>query len=242
MAERIPGLQRIILLAFAAPCSAAGVWSAGTESVEVDVAHDGTYTVSLAGAVWLKGGVNQTLWFIYENHVPIKLTGVRTTQGTQGRLGSFSAVELELATEDLATRVSLVFTIKYFGAHDVFIFEQRWPRGLDLSSAVMQGVAAAFPRFDLKEPATAALSAITWSGEMSGGNVCHAGPNQTRCAAIGGSKAASGFAEGADAPLVLLESAGHTAGNTLILSAFDQFGHQRSQVNGARMRVHSAHA
>ena len=44
---------------------------------------------------------------------------------------------------------------------------------------------------------TSALSAITWSGEMSGGDVCYAGGTNL-CAAMGASKAASGFGEGAD--------------------------------------------
>ena len=78
------------------------------------------------------------------------------------------------------------------------------PEGLALEYTSRQGLAAAFPRFDL--PTTSALSAITWSGEMSGGDVCYGGGTNL-CAAMGGSKAASGFGEGSDAPLVLFDAA-----------------------------------
>ena len=49
---------------------------------------------------------------------------------------------------------------------------------------------------------------------------------------MGGSKAASGFGEGSDAPLVLLDSAAKNAtaaSEAIVLSPFDMFGHQRSQ-------------
>ena len=64
---------------------------------------------------------------------------------------------------------------------------------------------------------------------MSGGDVCYAGGTNL-CAAMGGSKAASGFGEGADAPLVLFDAA--NASEVLVLSAFDKFGQQRSQASG----------
>ena len=64
---------------------------------------------------------------------------------------------------------------------------------------------------------------------MSGGDVCYAGGTNI-CAAMGGSKAASGFGEGADAPLVLFDAA--NASEVLVLSAFDKFGQQRSQASG----------
>ena len=125
------------------------------------------------------------------------------------------------------TVILLTLTIKYFSALDLFLFEQLWPDGLDLQYTSHTGLAAAFPHFELtaKGPASE-LSGITWSGEMSGGSVCHAG-GSAPCAAMGGhmSKAASGFGEGADAPLVLLQP--NSSGLAVVLSAFDMWGHQR---------------
>lgn len=63
---------------------------------------------------------------------------------------------------------------------------------------------------------------------MSGGSVCifddeRKGP---ACAIIGGSKAASGFPEGNDAPLVLHDA--KAPGSAIVLSPYDKFGQQRS--------------
>jgi hypothetical protein len=131
--------------------------------------------------------------------------------------------------------ISLAFTIKYFAELELFLFEQQWLDGLELRYTTHSGLAAAFPSFDTGSTAT--LSAITWASEMSGGSICHAGAEP--CVTIGGSKAASGFGEGNDAPLVLLNgsmpSSGSTAQPVIVLSPFDKFGHQRSQlIEGGR--------
>jgi hypothetical protein len=38
-----------------------------------------------------------------------------------------------------------VLTVKYFGAADLFLFEQTWPDGLALEYTSRAGLAAAFP-------------------------------------------------------------------------------------------------
>ena len=92
------------------------------------------------------------------------------------------------------TVVSLLLTIKYFAKLDLFLFEQQWPGGLELEYTSHNGLAAAFPLFDTTVGAAPALSGITWSGEMSGGEVCHGdSESETPCLTMGGSKAASGF-------------------------------------------------
>eukprot|EP01051_Picozoa_sp_SAG22_P004747 SAG22_NODE_262_length_13373_cov_11.716965_9_plen_444_part_00 len=135
--------------------------------------------------------------------------------------------------------LSLVLTVKYFEATDLFLFEQAWPDGLELQYTGRAGIAAAFPNFELSAAKLPALSAITWSGEMSGGEVCVAASapggddaGGQVCATIGGSKAASGFPEDRDAPLVLHDAAAAAAAPetapVVVLSPFDMFGHQRS--------------
>ena len=142
------------------------------------------------------------------------------------------------------TTIALLFTIKYFAAVDLFLFEQLWPDGLELQYTTRRGLLAAFPNFDATTAVAAGLSGVTWSGEMSGGDVCHAagGDNQrgsASCITMGGSKAASGFGEGADGPLVLLQpTTTSNSGNgdeTIVFSAFDKFGHQRSQASGGKV-------
>ncbi len=278
---------------------------------------------------WLKGGVNQTIV------APLELTAIRTTNGSQGLLGKFSAVELSVSSKShlsepeaqcgalehntdyhgndirfvdnitdptkccalcLAEKacagftlmgaadagktwakrcylktdmahgtkynthisakipgrkpspppgppspppppplppgmvISLTFVIKYFAELELFLFEQQWPDGLELQYTTRNGLAAAFPSFDTASTAT--LSGITWASEMSGGSICHAGASAKPCVTMGGSKAASGFGEGNDAPLVLLNGSVSSTSSTpqpvIVLSAFDKFGHQRS--------------
>lgn len=338
-------LRIVALMAAFQIAGAAVVWQRGSKTMSVAVSSDGSYSVHLtAGAAstseWLKGGVNQTIV------APVELTAIRTTSGSQGRLGAFSAVELSVASKPTladpdaqcgaleqdtdyygndirfinnitdptkccalclaekacagftlmgaadagkawakrcylksamthsmkynthisakipgrepapappgpappppapplppGTVISLVFTIKYFAELELFLFEQQWLDGLELQYTTRSGLAAAFPLFDTASAST--LSAISWSNEMSGGEVCHADPEATSCVTTGGSKAASGFGEGNDAPLVLLN--GSTAATdsaaqaVVVLSAFDKFGHQRSQVIEAGGRTY----
>lgn len=162
----------------------------------------------------------------YETHTSAKVPG-RTPSPSPGPTPLPPAPPLPSGMV-----ISLVFTIKYFAKLDLFLFEQKWPQGIELQYTTRSGLAAAFPLFDTAS--ASALSGITWSNEMSGGELCHAGSKEAKpCMTMGGSKAASGFGEGNDAPLVLLNGSAaptDSVGHVLVLSAFDKFGHQRSRV------------
>ena len=97
---------RLVLAAMAlllggrgARADAAALWSAGSGATTVQAFADGTYTVSTAGAAdpRLSGGVNQTVAL-----PAVALTGARTTSGTQGRLGAFTAVEFAVSSAGAA--------------------------------------------------------------------------------------------------------------------------------------------
>jgi len=99
------GVRLVLALAMAlllgghgARIEAAALWSAGSGATTVQAFADGTYTVSTSSAAEprLRGGVNQTVV------AAVALTAARTTSGTQGRLGAFTAVEFAVSSAGAA--------------------------------------------------------------------------------------------------------------------------------------------
>ena len=132
------------------------------------------------------------------------------------------------------TAIEVVFTLRYFAAQELFLWEQKYPSGLNFKllrtdrereSGAHKGkppsvqMLAEFPRFSAFSSALPSpLGAVYWSGAMSGGNSqllpsVHAANLHL------------------DSPLVLFDAAA-AQGNTLVLSAYDKFGHQHVEFSG----------
>ena len=146
--------------------------SAGASSLELDLSSDGSYTLSLGGALWLRSGPT---FFTSDGVTHSTADGSLTlltdpsspslTVGGADALGEFNRTELSwsLSASSIPSSAAaaaaeaapvVVTAFQIYGSGDTVVFEQRFPSGLNGTStdasdpsAARSHVSSGFPTF-----------------------------------------------------------------------------------------------